>query len=92
MTLYTPTQRFLSSTKPALQEHLKLPSVFRQSPFWQTPWMVHSLMSARSPKGRWGGSRSVHPTEIKTNLEYFKDVVVALLAAANWCYLGSECC
>lgn len=63
-TLYTPTQRFLSSTKPALQEHLKLPSVFRQSPFWQTPWMVHSLMSARSR----GAPRSVHGTAVKTNL------------------------
>lgn len=50
-TLYTPTQRFRSNTKPALQEHLKLPSVFRQSPFWHTPWMVHSLMSATSGGG-----------------------------------------
>lgn len=49
--LYSPTHRFLSNTKPALQEHLKLPSVFRQSPFWQTPCMEHSLISSRSGCG-----------------------------------------
>lgn len=48
---YPPTHRFLSNTKPALQEHLKLPSVFRQSPFWQTPCMEHSLISSRSGGG-----------------------------------------
>lgn len=48
MASYSPTHRFLSNTKPALQEHLKLPSVFRQSPFWQTPCMEHSLISSRS--------------------------------------------
>ncbi len=53
----SPTHRFLSNTKPALQEHLKLPSVFRQSPFWQTPCMEHSLISSRSGCGvqKWKG-------------------------------------
>lgn len=45
--VHAPTHLFRSNTKPALQEHLKLPSVFRQSPFWQTPCMEHSLMSSR---------------------------------------------
>lgn len=44
---HSPTHRFLSRMKPDLQEHLKLPSVLRQSPFWQTPCMEHSLMSSR---------------------------------------------
>lgn len=44
---YSPTHPFLSNTHPALQEHLKLPSVFKQSPFWHTPCMEHSLMSDR---------------------------------------------
>lgn len=46
----SPTHRFLSRTIPALQEHLKLPRVFRQSPFWQTPCMEHSLISLRFEK------------------------------------------
>lgn len=48
---YSPTHLFLSSTHPALQEHLKLPSVFKQSPFWHTPCMEHSLMSERKVGG-----------------------------------------
>lgn len=48
---YSPTHRCLSSTKPALQEHLKLPSVFRQSPFWHTPCIEHSLISSSSGGG-----------------------------------------
>lgn len=48
---YSPTQPFLSNTHPALQEHLKLPSVFKQSPFWHTPCMEHSLMSERKVGG-----------------------------------------
>lgn len=45
---YSPMHRCLSSTKPGPQEHLKLPSVLRHTPFSQMPCIWHSLMSSRS--------------------------------------------